>query len=365
MHLRNMVIPLIIGILISLFLISFIPSKIYPISWDFRNNLWGPANLLIQQRSPYNIHVIYTTSNAVWMPVIIGLFFPIGYLPLQWASNLWILLNLISLFGIVILLARYSHKSIFWILVTIFSLIIFPSTVTHFILGQISLIICFVLFVLIKYRNKLKPVVIGFLIAFAFTKPQLVVLFLPAYFVVNYLDKGFQRLLWIIFYTIMWIVFFCLPLFIIFPNWIPDFLHNLSNNNKWIYPTLCSVLFSRSVNIGMALAVTSLYFVIGIGIAVFLTFRLDKFEALLWSLALTPLFCPVVWSWDFVLLYPLIIFMAFKTKSKISSLLIYCSFGVCAILFIIMEILGFRDNQLTFWVPLFLITTLLLCRALQ
>jgi hypothetical protein len=357
--------PSIVIALIIVFLIWFVPSKIIPISWDFRNNLWGPAYLLVHHRSPYNILIIFQSANAVWMPVIIGLLFLIGYLPLQWASNFWILLNLISLCLMVILIARCSHKSIIWILLTIFSLTIFPVTITHFVLGQVSLIICFVLFILAKYRNQLKPVVIGLLLAIAFTKPQLVVLFLPAYLVINYRDKRAKQLLWIISYTIIWIVLFCLSLFIFFPNWIPDFLYNLSINNRWFYPTLYSFLISKSVNIELAIALAITYLVIGISIAVVLTFKLDKFEALLWCLALTPLFCPVVWSWDFVLLYPLIIFLVFETKSIIGSWVIYCGFGICTIALIFMQIFGFKDNQLTFWVPPFLIVNLLLSRTLR
>jgi hypothetical protein len=218
---------------------------------------------------------------------------------------------------------------------------------------------------LAKYRNQLKPVVIGLLLAIAFTKPQLVVLFLPAYLVINYRDKRAKQLLWIISYTIIWIVLFCLSLFIFFPNWIPDFLYNLSINNRWFYPTLYSFLISKSVNIELAIALAITYLVIGISIAVVLTFKLDKFEALLWCLALTPLFCPVVWSWDFVLLYPLIIFLVFETKSIIGSWVIYCGFGICTIALIFMQIFGFKDNQLTFWVPPFLIVNLLLSRTLR
>lgn len=363
-HLLHKVTPIIIAILIVVLLIWFIPSKFFPVTWDFRNNLWGPANLLIHQRSPYNIHVIFESSNAVWMPIIIGIFFPLGYLPSQWASNLWLLLNIISLCLIVVLLARNSHKSIIWILLTLFSLAIFPSTLSHFVLGQISLIICLILYILVNYRNQLKPIIIGLFLAFSFTKPQLIVLFLPVYLVV-YLREQRQKLSSVIMYMIIWIVVFCLPLFLFFPNWVPDFFLNLSNNPPWFYPSLYSFLLSSSGSLGMSLATAWIWFIIGISIGILLTFKLDSVEALLWCLAITPLFSPVVWSWDFVLLYPLIIFMVFQKKSRVSSWVLYCSYGICTIAFIFMKIYGLVDDQMTFWVPPFLITALLLSRTLQ
>jgi hypothetical protein len=98
---------------------------------------------------------------------------------------------------------------------------------------------------------------------------------------------------------------------------------------------------------------------------VFLILKQDTFESLLWSISITPLFCPVIWSWDFVLLFPLIIFLVFETKSKIGSWVIYCGFAICTIAIILMEIYGYKDDQLTLWVPPFLIVNLLLSQTLR
>jgi hypothetical protein len=354
----------IIAFLTVVLLIWFIPNKIFPISWDFRNNLWGPAYLLVHQRSPYNIITIFKSSNAIWMPVLIGLLFPIGYLPLQWASNLWLLLNLIALCLIVIISARNLSQSVIWILLTIISLAIFPPTMTLLALGQVSLIICLVLFILAKYRNILNPIVIGFLLACSLAKPQLIVLFLPAFLIIYFREqrKKFWRA---IMYTILGIILFCLPLFLFFPNWIPDFLHNLSVNPIWLYPSLYSFLISRLGSFEISLILAGIWLIIGISISVFLTYKWDGLESLVWSLALTPLFSPVIWSWDFVLFYPLIIFMIFQKKTKASSLALYCGYGICTITFIVMKINGLVGEQMTFWVPSFLITLLYLSRTLQ
>jgi hypothetical protein len=64
--------------------------------WDFRNNLWAPAYLLIHGKSPYRISVLFDNSNAVWFPQIIGLFFPLGLLSEHQASNLWLIINVLT-----------------------------------------------------------------------------------------------------------------------------------------------------------------------------------------------------------------------------------------------------------------------------
>jgi hypothetical protein len=349
-------------ILILAICIFFIPSKIFQPSWDFRNNLWAPSYLLVNHMSPYNIKVVFEFSNAVWMPMIIGLFFPLGYLPLQWASNIWLLINLASLFLIIFVIAKTPRESGILILLILFSLLIFPSTVTNFTLGQVSLEICLALLILTKYRNNLKPIVIGLLISITLTKPQLVVLFLPTYLIMSFREQGVKYSSKIIIYILIWTAVLCAPLFIFFPNWIPDFLSNLATNNTWFYPTLYAFLVSNFGLRTMTLSLAGIYLVIGLMVSIFLSIKLDKFEALLWVLAITPLFSPIVWSWDFVLLYPLMIFMVLEKKSVVSSRITYSGYVICTIIFIVMRSTGHISEHFTFWIPVFLISVLLLSR---
>jgi hypothetical protein len=360
-QLKKYISPIIISALLVVFILLFIPSNIIPISWDFRNNLWGPSNLLVHQRSPYNIQVIFNSSNAVWMPVVIGSLFPIGLLPLQWASNLWLLLNLSSLSMLVLILARNGRASIISILLTVFSIAIFPSTISNLVLGQISLIICFILLILLKYRYQLTPITSGLFLAFCFTKPQLIILFFPAYLVLYYREQR-RNFLKLILFQIFWIVILCIPLFILFPAWIPDFLGNLTANPSWSYPSLFSFLQSNSISYGMSLFLSGIYLIIGVGIAIYLTFKYDGSEALIWCLAITTLFSPVIWSWDFVLIYPLFIFMVFQKKSIFNSWVLYLGFGICTIAYLFMKIFGFVDDQMTIWIPPFIIAALCMCR---
>src|SRR5712692_2292721 len=74
-------------------IVAFIKTPLFG-SWDFRNNLWGPAYLLVHGQSPYHISTLFENSNALWFPMAIGLFFPFGWLTQSEASNLWLLGNI-------------------------------------------------------------------------------------------------------------------------------------------------------------------------------------------------------------------------------------------------------------------------------
>ncbi len=236
--------------LVLALLLWFIPSQIFPISWDFRNNLWGPAYLLVHQMSPYHIQDLFEISNAIWMPMLIGLLAPIGFLPLQWASNAWLIINLAALSLMVSILARPARKAMIAIPLVIVSLAVFPSSVTHFVLGQVSLVIGLFLVLLIKFRHQLNPVVIGLLLTLSFTKPQLILLFLPAYLIIFFREQGLAKSVRVWIFTVVWVVLLCLPLFILYPGWIPDFLTNLSGNNVWLYPSVFSFLISSPASSG-------------------------------------------------------------------------------------------------------------------
>ena len=48
---------------------------------DFYNELWGPAYLLVNGQSPYDTPILDPVLPAVWLPMAIGFFFPLGWLP--------------------------------------------------------------------------------------------------------------------------------------------------------------------------------------------------------------------------------------------------------------------------------------------
>jgi hypothetical protein len=331
-------------------LAAFIPSRLFPDGGDFRNNLWGPAYLLVHHHSPYDIKILFGSVNAIWMPVIIGLFFPIGYLPLNWASNLFILLNLCALFLMAFLLTRTSTKSkVRWLLAVV-AMIFFPATISQFVMGQVSLLICLDFLLLVMYFDRLNIMGIGALLAFSLTKPQLAILFMPAFLILYYREFGYRKLVQVIVVTVAWILIFCLPLFLFHPDWLPDFIANLRGNSQWQYPTLYAFILDGSASRTTALVLAGIYVFIGVGLVGYLTFKRRRTEALLWSLALTPLFSPIIWSWDFVLLLPLAVYLAGVQKSKVSSWVLYGGYGLCTVLFIWLRT-GINSDHLSFWLP--------------
>jgi hypothetical protein len=350
---KTLVVIFLVTALFGLF-VWFLFSEILPIAGDFRNNLWGPSYQLIHGMSPYDISSILDGLNPVWLPVIIGIFFPLGFLPLQAASNLWFVITALSLFFLVIILARMHQRSLVFIFLATVSLALFPSSVAHIKLGQVSLLICLLLFLLILRLNQWKPLMLGAVLAITFTKPQLIVLFLPAFVIVLYREKGLKTVLKTIAFSFTWALVFCVPLFLIYPNWIPDFLNNLTTNPHWAYPTLYAWLLSSLESQSLAIALSGLYLLAGISIVVYLSLKHNGLDALMWSLSLTTLFSPLIWSWDFVLMYPLILYMAFDRRSKTSCWISIVGFLTGMVLFIIMKNAGFVNDRYAIWVPVLL-----------
>mgnify|MGYP001766686434 CR=1 FL=1 len=350
---KTLVYILLFSALFALF-VWFLSTEILPIAGDFQNNLWGPSYQLIHGKSPYDISSILDGLNPIWLPMIIGVFFPVGFLPLHVASNLWFVITALSLFFLVIVLARMHQRSLVFIFFATIFLALFPSSIAHIKLGQVSLLVCLLLFLLMLKLNQWKPIILGAILAMAFTKPQLIVLFIPAFCVVLYREKGLITTIKTLAFSLVWALLFCLPLFFLYPNWIPDFIHNLSTNPYWAYPTLYAWLLSLLDAQAEAIALTIIYLLAGIGLVAFLSLKLNGFDALLWSLSLTTMFSPVVWSWDFVLMYPLILYMAFDCRSKTSSWITIIGFLICMVLFIVMKNAGFVNDKYAIWVPLLL-----------
>jgi hypothetical protein len=140
--------------IITILALIFVINGRFIIGWDFRNNLWGPAYLLTQHKSPYQINELFEIANAVWMPMIIGLFFPLGWLPLQQASNLWFLGNFLCLPLITWISFDLRKPSVSFLAGSTILYTIFPPLITHFMLGQVSLLItCIFLLVVLMDKS--------------------------------------------------------------------------------------------------------------------------------------------------------------------------------------------------------------------
>lgn len=342
---------ILIGVILCL-LALFVLRFPYPAGWDFRNNLWAPSYLLLQGQSPYNISVLYELGTAIWMPVAIGLFWPLGFLPLQQASNLWWVINLAALIAVVWISSGQKQPPKFLFAVTLLMAFIFPPTISHFSLGQITILVCLVALVVANFDRKLPTFILGILIAFVLSKPQLAIFILPGFFFACLRENEFSQVLKIILYTILGIGITSLPLFAIYPQWIPDFLSNLMGNPTWAHPSSLFVFRNAFNNFGTVL--WGLLLLAAFGANFWLWVKLPKREAVVWSLALTTLVTPYVWSWDFVLLMPLFTSYLYRNHPRSSRWILYTGYVSCWGLIAYLKLAGLTSDELNWWVPWYL-----------
>jgi hypothetical protein len=74
---RWSLVNLALGLGLTIGVIWFAANFSY-VSWDFRNNLWGPAHLLVQGQSPYRLELFFERGNPVWMHPAIALMISIS-----------------------------------------------------------------------------------------------------------------------------------------------------------------------------------------------------------------------------------------------------------------------------------------------
>jgi hypothetical protein len=343
---------IVVGFILVL-LVLFFTRFPYPPGWDFRNNLWAPSFLLIHGQSPYNLTVLYELGSAVWMPVAIGLFWPIGFLPLQQASNLWWILSLISLIAVVWLSCGFKRPPKLLFTISLFLAFIFPPTISHFSLGQITILICLIYLLIATYEDKFHPLLLAVLIVLTLSKPQLTIFFLPGYFFSYLREKGFSRTMQLLFYLLIALGITTLPLFVFYPQWATDFIRNITSNPTWAHPSSLFMLSTYIINFGELLWWILLIVVSGINL--YLWVRLPKREAAVWSLALTTLITPYVWSWDFVLLVPLVTSYLYNKMSGYPTWLLYFAIISCWGVIAFMKLNGQTSDELYWWVPWYLI----------
>jgi hypothetical protein len=343
---------------ILVFLVLFVANFPYPAGWDFRNNLWAPSFLLLQGQSPYNISVLYELGTAIWMPAAIGIFWPVGILPLQQASNLWWLVSLISLIAVVWVSSGLKRPPKLLFAVTLLMAFVFPPTISHFSLGQITILICLACVVMANYEPRLNLFASAILIALTLSKPQLAIFILPGYLFAYFKEHGFPRTVQLVIYAILAIGITCLPLFLFYPQWVPDFLSNLVGNPTWAHPSSLFILRAAFNESGIVL--WWLLLLVGSGVNIWLWAHLPKREAAVWSLALTTIITPYVWSWDFVMLIPLFTSYLYRKMPRSSTWLMYLGFITCWGAIVYLKLSGLTSDELNWWVPWYLIGVVLM-----
>ncbi len=176
----------IIGILLILLVIACLAPNKSILLWDFRNNLWAPAHLLVNMHSPYEITGMFPDSNAVWFPMVLGLFFPLGWLTLTQASVFWLLITVSAAIALIFLSTGKSRPKPWLLAIGLIMVFIQPRVYAHLKLGQITILAT--LFLLLAAYALENKIFFGaaVLVSVALSKPQLGVFVVPGIFLSVY-----------------------------------------------------------------------------------------------------------------------------------------------------------------------------------
>jgi hypothetical protein len=309
--------------------------------WDFRNNLWAPAHLLLQRESPYNLSPFYDLGGAVWLPMVIGALFPLGALPLAQAAMLWRIVSLGSIVGLVWLVAEQKRPLLVPFMVGILTVVLYPRTIAHLQLGQFTLLATLLYILSVGLLQKQFIGLPALFVALALTKPQLGLLTVVGLTIMVYRLQKWRGVVYFLTAVVAWCGILTVPLFLFYPGWIPDFVLALRHNPTWVQPSLFSLLPIWWGWPGRI--IWGLLFVVVMVINGRLWWQRPGLQSLCWSLALTTLVTPYIWSWDFVLLLPLFVWGLFHFQLLAARILLLL--GYLVNWFLMMRVILISDGS--------------------
>ncbi len=321
-----------------------------PIGWDFRNNLWGPAYLLTQGKSAYDIDLLFDIGNALWMPMSIGLFFPLGFIPLQQASNLWWVLNLFGGSLLIWLVVRPYRRAFPLLAASIAAGLFFPPSIAHFWLGQMTFLIALAFIVIVFFSDSIPDPLSALLLAVALAKPQLGLMVLPGLMIMKYRSGGFKNTIRYIVFLAVSILFLTIPLYISNASWLSDFCLQLGRNPDWQHPSSLTVFRTLLPDFGVFLWLAIAAAGMWCNLRSWL--RLPPSEALLWSLAITSAVTPYIWTWDFVLILPLFFSRVHQFRSRKAQAVLLGGYLVSCAAMVGIRLEGLSEYSM-WWVPWF------------
>ncbi len=352
----------------SILVLALIAAFVAYIFWklmlprkDFYNELWGPAYLLVRGHSPYNTASLNPNLPAAWLPMSIGFFFSLGWLPETPALQVWYVFNILEICAIVYFV-QDENVNLFNTIASALLCFFFPLTLNHINLGQFSItaVLCWVLALHYYERRNNSVNLSALLIALALSKPHLGMLPMLGLSYSQYARSGIRIALALWARILAMCAILCIPLFIAYPNWIPDMLISMGKNPPWSYPSLY-ILFQRFLGKpGLFLWVLTTLIIVAINFGIWK--KLPAKNALYWSLALAPLATPYIGSWDFVVLFPLLIsaYINADWKRKIFIWVAYISaWGLMARI----QMMVPSHNHYFWWVPLWFIGVAILSEA--
>lgn len=320
---------------------------------DLYNELWGPAYLLVQGKSPYNTAALNPVLPAAWLPMSIGFFAPLGWFSEENALTFWFLFSLIEI-AIVVLLVRQKNRSAINLFIATAFAFAFPSTVYHLLLGQFSITttLCVVgsIYLILKDRHWLA----AFLLALGLSKIHLMTLPMLGLSILYFQRFGFKSMLAFWGRVLTACLVFCLPLFISYPNWIPDAIRSMISNAPWAFPSLQKFFVYNFGSIGLLFWGISVVLIIMLSL--FVWKRLEPVTATFWNLGLALLISPYIGSWDFVTLLPLWL-STFLLANRRWKFFMTISYGVAWFLMARIQGLEESHNYFFWWVPLWFLVS--------
>jgi hypothetical protein len=320
-------------------------------NWDFRNNLWGPTHLFVTGRSPYRIDQLFDGSNSVWMPFAITVFSPLGILPVQQATTLWAIMSLLAYLGVVVWSIQKTRPNPLLLAVMLVGMFISPAFVAHVTFGQFSVWAMLIALVLAELVTRKAPAwIVGLLMVIMVTKPQLAFLTGLTTLIVAYRVGQWRLVLQYWGSAVIWAFVLIIPLFIAFPSWIEGLQWAFDRNAPWAHPSLLNLLRSL-LDEPINFTVWGVLFVIVVVINVLIAWRMPARDSMRWSLALTVFITPYVWSYDFILLMPILIFTLFNTKTRLTQILWVLGYGAILIYFIYQRVATSNSDDIYWWIP--------------
>ncbi|PMB48258.1 hypothetical protein CEN41_01615 [Fischerella thermalis CCMEE 5330] len=341
---------LVAGLLLFSLIVALFVAGVPSSTWDFRNNLWGPTHLLLNGLSPYRIDQLFEGSNSVWLPTALGAFLPLGSLPLSQASMLWSIASLAALVMCVVAAARMEKPYPLWLMVALLASFLFPPTVSHFQWGQFTLIALLLsLCAADMLERGWKLWAVALALVLSATKPQVVLLLGVGVAVWVLRVHGFLGVVRLALWGIAWAALLIAPLFLLFPAWIDGLIWAFERNPGWLHPS--SLVLLRQWLGDTGVIVWGALLAAALIVTVMLWLRIRPTLAVIWTMALTLLVTPYVWSYDFVLLLPLMVFTLFQVQRLLTRLLWVAAYSLMWWQFFDLRLNSTNSDEIFWWVP--------------
>ena len=332
-------------------------------SWDFHHNLWSPSYLLVHGMNPYGMGAPMQIVPSVWLPMIIGLWFPLGWLDSYEAANLWLLVNVVCAVVIMWLCWRMARALLAVFTILLIAMFLFPPLLSLLMMGQLGVMttLAYLLSAYLVKRGLFLPT--GTLVAVALTKPQLSVLALPGLLIGLYRFGRLRAVLGFVVVCLAAILWLTIPLWLVNSAWLNDMLAIVQQTPTWLQPTLFRMLQIQMGEWGLALWLVWAIALFGINVVAWM--KLDPPVAMCASLALTVLMSPYLWSWDFVLLIPAIVYVFSAVRQRAARALIALGYAVAWGLMATIRWTTDNSDERFWWLPFFLLTVLIAGYAVQ